>query len=102
LLRAADARADRQLARAALACTPPFRATAARPPLSGAARAAPLEQVPAWANLRTQSRHPPILTRFAPRCRSFRVFQEELYSYVTVVDTPEGFHGLGTKNVEAA
>ena len=28
--------------------------------------------------------------------------QEELYSYVTVVDTPEGFHGLGTTTVEAA
>lgn len=28
--------------------------------------------------------------------------QEELYSYVTVVDTPEGFHGLGTKTVDAA
>ena len=28
--------------------------------------------------------------------------QEELYSYVTVVDTPEGFANLGTKTVETA
>jgi len=35
-----------------------------------------------------------------PSPLSSLVSQEDLYSYVTVVDTPEGFSGLGTKVVD--
>ena len=57
-----------------------------------AARAAP---APALVSLAQRVRR--LLTR-SPLARS----QEELYSYVTVVDTPEGFANLGTKTVETA
>lgn len=49
---------------------------------------------------------PPALRLAVMRARSdaraLAVLQEELYSYVTVVDTPEGFANLGTKTVETA
>ena len=41
-------------------------------------------------------------TRVADALAALACSQEELYSYVTVVDTPEGFANLGTKTVETA
>ena len=100
--------------RARLAPSPATPTTSARyashrRPSPYSAETAPAERVNSRADWRDfATRDEPfgplirILTSRSPLPSplSSLVSQEDLYSYVTVVDTPEGFSGLGTKVVD--